>query len=99
MGTVKIIRVRYLEDDVYEGSLPFEAYRDADVVEVDCSAAEAARLIGDAGLSFAATGTDWAANPDGSYVSDRATGERVDETAHLSGFHPRVLAAIIAKVG
>lgn len=96
MGTVTIYRTRFLEDDIIDGDYPRD---DTDTVVVeDMTASEAARLIKDAGLSFAVTGNAWAANPDGSYVSNYSTGERVEESAHLSGFHPRTLAAIIRAV-
>lgn len=96
MGTVTIHRMRFLEDDIRDGDVP---RGDVETVSAECTASEAARLISDAGLTFAATGGNWAANPDGSYISNYATAERVEESAHLSGFHPRVEAAIISAVG
>lgn len=96
MGTVKIIEVRYLEADIYEGSVPMD---DVTTTEYDeLTAREAANLILREGLSFEATGNEWAANPDGSRCSNPATGERVETTAHLEGFHPRVLNAIMEVV-
>lgn len=100
IGTVRIIRVTYLEDDVFEGSIPPEAYENAwtDVYEVD-DVAEAVDVIQRHGLTFAATGNDWAANPDGSYVSNYATVERVEESAHLDGFTDEQVAEIMDRVG
>ena len=60
---------------------------------------EAVTLLTSGGLSFAATGTDWAALPDGSYISDYATGERREVTAHLDGFTHAAVAAIVPAVG
>lgn len=50
-------------------------------------------------LTFAATGNDWAADPDGSYTSNYATGEQTETTAHLSDYPARLTCAIIRKVG
>lgn len=96
-GTVTVHAVHFLEDDIHDGDYPRDDTRTT--VYDDVTAREAADIIRREGLSFAATGNDWAANPDGSYVSNYATGERVEESAHLSGFHPRVEAAIISAVG
>lgn len=108
-GTVKVYVQRFTEDEIAVRD------EDGDIVEYadppcddehvhveeydDLTAVEAAERIVREGLSFAATGSDWAADPDGSYISDYATGERTAKTAHLSGFHPRVVAAIIERVG
>ena len=100
IGTVKVTTITFLEDDIYEGSLPREVYDAArtDEYEVD-DIDEAVRVLTREGLTFAATGTDWAANPDGSYISDYATGERREVTAHLDGFTPAAVAAIVERVG
>ncbi len=95
-GVVTFHRVHFLESDVSEGDFPRDDTRTS--VHDDLTAVEAARLIYRAGLTFAATGSDWAANPDGSYVSDYATGERVEESAYLSGFPDRVAVAIARAV-
>jgi len=96
-GTVTIHRTRFLESDVWEGDYPRDDVR-TDVYD-DMTAIEAANLLKREGLSFDATGADWAADPDGSYISDYGTGERTETSGHLSGFHPRVAAAIIRAVG
>lgn len=96
MGTVKIIEVRYLEDDVYEGTHPMDDV--TTTVYDELTAREAADRIRREGLTFAATGNEWAANPDGSYISNYGTGERCETTAHLSEFHPRVVDAIMQVV-
>lgn len=97
MGTVTIYRTYFLEDEIFEGDIP----RDDVSTEVreDLTAREAADLLIAEGLSFAATGSEWAADPDGSHVTNYRTGERVETSGHLSGFHPRVVSAIIEKVG
>lgn len=46
----------------------------------------AVRIIRQEGLTFEATGSDWAANPDGSTIVDYMAGEREEVSAHLSGF-------------
>ena len=91
---VKVITVTFMEDDVFEGSIPRECYENArvDWYDVD-SAVEAADLIKREGLSFKATGAGWAANPDGSVIVNYSTGEREEVTAHLFGpawFHRAV---------
>lgn len=108
-GTVKIYAQRWTEDEIAvrdeDGNVSWYADPPCDdehvtVEEYDeLTAVEAAERIRREGLTFAATGTDWAADPDGSYISNYATGERIAKTAHLSGFHPRVVAAIIERVG
>ena len=100
IGTVKVITVSFLEDDVFEGSIPRDAYDDprTDEFEVD-TVEEAVRVISNAGLTFEATGNDWAANPDGTTIVDYATGRREEVTAHLHGFTDADTTAIIATVG
>jgi len=100
IGTVRITTVTFLEDEVFEGSLPREAYENAGVedFEVD-DLEEAVRVITYCGLTFSATGNDWAANPDGSTITNYATGEREEVTAHLNGFNPFDVEAIIEQVG
>jgi hypothetical protein len=100
MGTVRIITVTFLEDDVFEGDIPREAFENADEAEFDCDTVEdAVHQITARGLTFAATGTDWAAHPDGTQIVDYATAEREEVTAHLHGFTDADTAAIIAAVG
>jgi hypothetical protein len=96
-GTVTIYRSYYLTDSIYDGSV---AYHRIDKEEHESvHASEAARLLSDAGLSFAATGNTWAADPDGSYTANYATGEECETSGHLEGFAPRLHAAIAEKVG
>lgn len=96
-GTVTIHRTYFLEADIVDGDYP----RDDVTTEVHdgLTAREAADLLTREGLSFQATGNDWAADPDGTYISNYATGERVETSGHLSGFPDRVTAAIIETVG
>jgi hypothetical protein len=100
IGTVRIWTVTYLEDDVRDGSLPHEVYENAqvEVWEPD-DFEETIRVIERHGLTFSATGTDWAANPDGAYISGYATGENKELTAHLEGFTPAYMRAIVAYIG
>lgn len=96
-GTVTFHRVHFLEDVALEiGDIPMDDIRTT--VHDDLTAVEAVRLIYREGLTFAATGNDWAADPDGSRIVNYATGERVEESAHLSGFPDRVADAIMRAV-
>ena len=109
MGTVTIHELRFTEDEIAvldeTGSTSWYADPPVDedhlttVVHEGLTAREAANLIRSEGLTFSATGNEWAASPDGSYVSNYGTGERCETSAHLSGFPDRVLDAIIEVVG
>lgn len=100
MGTVKIIEVRYTQDEIFEGSIPREAYENAHVTEYDCEdVEEAVHALQREGLSFAATGNMWAANPDGSRTVDYGTGEEAETTGHLDGFTPEQVTEIMERVG
>jgi len=99
-GIVRIIRVTFLESDVYEGSIPASAYEDAVEEEYVCDHwMDAVNRLQCEGLTFSATGNDWAANPDGSVIVDYATGRREEVTAHLSTFSAYHEAEIIEAVG
>lgn len=95
-GTVTIHAVHFLEDDIVDGDYPRDDTRTT--VYDGLTAREACELIRREGLSFAATGNDWAADPDGSRIVNYVTGERVEEFAHLSGFPDRVAVAIMSVV-
>jgi hypothetical protein len=98
--TVRIIEVRFLEDDVHDGGIPQASYDNATVTDYDVDDVDdAVRTLNRHGVSFAATGNDWAADPDGSYVSNYATAERVETTGHLFGFNDADFATIIERVG
>jgi hypothetical protein len=100
IGTVKVITVSFLEDDVHDGGIPNASYENARVDEYDVEdVEEAIRVIQYAGLTFEATGNDWAGHPDGSSIHNYATGERHDVTAHLERFLPSEVLAIIEAVG
>lgn len=62
------------------------------------TAAELAREIRKEGLTFDASGGEWAANPDGSCVSNYATGERCEVSAHLPADMPARLANALRRV-
>lgn len=109
MGTVTIHELRFTEDEIAvldeAGQVSWYTDPPADedhltmTVHDGLSAREAAQLIQSEGLTFESTGNEWAANPDGSYVSNYGTGERCETSAHLSGFPDRVVCAIINAVG
>jgi hypothetical protein len=104
---VRIIRVRFLEDEVCDGGIPQASYDNAttetfewDENDTREEAVEGAvRVLQREGLTFAATGTDYAADPDGSYVSNYATAERVETSGHLNGFSDAEVATIVERVG
>ena len=84
---VTIITVKFYEDDIYEGSLSREVYENAaEYVWHPEDVEEAADILKREGLTFAATGGAWAADPDGSFVADYVTGERHEVSGHLDGF-------------
>lgn len=94
---VLVIERLFFEDSVHDGDADYHETR-MDVFECD-DTGDAVRVIEREGLTFGSTGTDWAANPDGSTIVDYATGERVETTAHLYGFTATETAAIIERVG
>jgi len=105
LPTVRLFRTRFLEDDVWEGDFPRDDVRtedfnwdpreDTDEEIID----GAVRVFEREGLTFAATGNDWAANPDGTVIVDYGTGEREEVTGHLIGFTAEQTAAIVERVG
>ena len=46
-------------------------------------------------VTFTATGTDWASDPDGSQIIDYATGEREEVSWHFDGISPALLSRVI----
>jgi hypothetical protein len=100
IGTVRIITVTFLEDEVYDGGIPQASYDNATTADFEVDTVEeAARVISNAGLTFAATNNEWAAYPDGSQIVDYATGRREEVTAHLDDFTDADIDAIIEAVG
>lgn len=57
---------------------------------------EAVEAIRMAGLTF--EGAEWASDPDGSQILDYATGEQETATAHLYGWTPEEVEAIVTAV-
>jgi hypothetical protein len=100
IGIVRIIRVSFLEDDVFEGDIPREAYENARTEDFDVDdIEEAVHVLKREGLTFTATGNDWAGDPDGTRITDYATGERTETSGHLKFMRPIDVAAIIERVG
>lgn len=97
MITVTFHHIHFLEDDICCGDIPRNDVRTqvyyADDVE------EAAKWITMEGLTFAATGNDWAADPDGFQTVNYATGEMVESSAHLSDCTDDEMIAVINLVG
>lgn len=79
-------------DDFNVDATPYDV-RD-DVQEFDTMADLVAAVRRD-GVTFAATGTDWAADPDGSFDIDFATGAREAVSWHFDGIAPAMLARVI----
>lgn len=99
-ANVRVIRVRFLEDEVYDGGIPQASYDNAITETYECDdTADAVRVLQREGVTFAATGSDYAANPDGSVIIDYATAEREEVSAHLNGFTPAAAALIERIVG
>ena len=81
---VTIITVKFLESDIYEGSLPLECYDNADEYTWHLDdVEEVVEVLKREGLTFSATGGAWAADPDGSFIADYVTGERHAKTGHI----------------
>lgn len=104
-GQVKVLRTYFREDEVFEGDYmgASSTYVDEEVSD-GITALEAYRLITSEGLTFEATGGSWAAHPDGSrelfhtpFGQDEGPW-RVETTAHLDGWHPRVETALINAI-
>jgi hypothetical protein len=80
---IVIHRTYFLEEDVWEGDFPRDNVR-TETFECD-DVDDAVRIINREGLTFGASGSDWAANPDGTRITNYTTAERVEETAHIKG--------------
>jgi hypothetical protein len=90
-----VIRTTYT--DVFEGD-PVNPDTSITLVE-DLELHEAIDLCRKHGVSFAATGNQWAADPDGSHVIDYATGEVEEITIHPQGmWWPHEYEALVAGV-
>jgi hypothetical protein len=100
MPNVRLITVAFLEDEIFEGSIPHECYENARTETFECDDTDdAIRVLTREGLTFAATGTEWAADPDGSRIVNYATAERHEVTGHLDGFTADEVAIIMERVG
>lgn len=62
---------------------------------------EAADLIKSRGLTFSATGNEWAASPDGSFTVDYRQGIEREVTAHFrwQDWSPQDIARVVELVG
>ena len=82
-------------DDVADfNDLPFYHGTDDETVAFD-SVAELVDAVRRDRVTFAATGSDWASDPDGSQVIDYATAERECVSWHFDGIAPGLLARVI----
>ena len=88
-------RTFFTEDNIIDGEIVNGEYR-KDVVMAD-TIDEAVRYIEVEGLNFASTGNDWAADPDGSWMLNYATGMRVEVTATIDApeaDHQRIMELV-----
>jgi hypothetical protein len=100
LPTVRIWRTRFFEADVWEGDFPRDDTRSEDFdFDVEDCIEGAVRVLQREGLTFTATGTDWAGNPDGTVIIDYGTAQREETTGHLIGFTAEQTATIIERVG
>lgn len=92
MINVLITRAYFSIDDIADGDIE---YRDivTEVVPAD-DAESAAEIICDLGLSFAATGADWAVSPDGAQIANFRSGIFEEVTARIVADSDSVLAAV-----
>lgn len=96
---VRITERRFFEPDVIDNDYADVVYHATTTRDVSVDdLAEAARTIKDEGLSFAATGNDWASHPDGSTIVDYSTAEREERTAVLVGFTDAQMVTVINAV-
>ena len=99
---VKIVQVRWVPDWGSDDPGPQMAdYDGADENVIPCDDTdEAIEALKRHGVDFASTGSDWAADPDGSFVSNYGTGEQVAVTGHLVGaWTPQEITSIQERVG
>lgn len=95
LGTVAFHTTDFLESGIVDGEYGPDAYSRSQTFTGDAS--EVADWITGEGLRFDVVGADWAANPDGSYCADYATGRHVAMTATLGDEWPARLAAAIRR--
>lgn len=90
MPRLTVTRVRYREDEVWEGSIPVERYDEAVTEEIDYeSPEEAARAVRDLGATEWSGDSRWQhgwfGSPDGAQDVDYASGEVEEVSVRLSG--------------
>lgn len=95
---VNIYRTYFLVDEIVDGD--YFGAPNTHTVEDHAvgNASELARVIKSEGLTFAASGGEWAANPDGSYCSDFRLGQQCEVSAHFASDVPERIANAIRRV-
>ena len=84
--SVVILEQYFTDDDVYDGDIDYQSERftlhtwERDDTNVTKWVAD---ILDRYGVTFGATGAEWAADPDGSYVTNYRTGMRVTTSAFL----------------
>jgi hypothetical protein len=97
MLDLTIVRITYLQDDVVDGDITTSDVSISVVEELELH--EAIELCRKEGVTFAATGNDWATLPDGSHTIDYGTGREEQVTIHPRGsWWPWEYAALVAGV-
>ncbi len=105
LPTVRLWRTRFFEADVWEGDYPRDDTRSEDFdfdpqTETEEEIIDGAvRVLQREGLTFEASGSDWAAHPDGTQIIDYGTAQREEVSGHLIGFTPAQVATIVERVG
>ena len=104
MYTARRIAARFFEYIGEDESTPGDTFnvdamphRVDDVTVTFDSVADIVRAVRWDGATFAATGSDWASDPDGSQIIDYATGERETVSWHFDGIPPALLSRVIVS--
>lgn len=94
---IRIYETHYLADSVVDGDHPRDDVRISTHTCDDVD--EAVRILNEHGVTFAATGSVWAEDPDGSRTVNYGTGEEVETSAFLVGFDDEQEREIRERVG
>lgn len=97
---VNVYRTYFLESEICDGDYYNAPSTYTHEDHFIGHASDLACWIAQEGLTFAASGGDWASDPDGSRTTNYATGQRVAVSAHfVEGFPERLANAIRESVG
>jgi hypothetical protein len=97
---VRLIRTTFLESEVFEGDYLNAPSTETEIRVYDgMHLTDMVRMCRDNGLTFEASGNDWASNPDGSQIVDYREGRREEVTFHFVDVPERLQLAVIDAVG